>query len=140
MFPARFLSSPLAIKDVSSEFVRSSVLSLLSPLTTGKASLAMVRIPLLESVVNRDGVCDLDGAFEEFLDDGLGFCERLKSSMGISSERGRTNRGLLSRDLGVFEPDLFLDTSLGFGVFIGTVGCPFGLLLRCSLDEFKQKC
>lgn len=95
-------------------------------------------MPLLESVVNRDGVCDLDGAFEEFLDDGLGFCERLKSSIGISSERGRANRGLLSRDLGVFEPDLFLETSLGLGVFIGTVGCPLGLLLRCSLDEFLQ--
>lgn len=75
MVPIRFLSSanPLAMKDVSSEFVRSSVLSFISPITTGNASLAMVRMPLLESVVNRDGVCDLDGAFEEFLDDGLGF-------------------------------------------------------------------
>lgn len=47
--------------------------------------------------VNR-GVCDLDGTFDEFLDTGLEFLELRKSSICISSDRGRGNLGLLSRD------------------------------------------
>lgn len=67
--------------------------------------------PLL-SIVNRDGVCDLEGAFEEQRDDdGLEF----KFSSGISSDIRRTTRGLESLDFGVWE------RSRCFGVLIGAL-------------------
>lgn len=65
------------------------------------------------SSVNREGVCDREGAFEEFRETGLAFCERRKSSNGISSERGLGTRGLDSRDLGV-PPVMFREVSRDF--------------------------
>lgn len=55
--------------------------------------------PFDESVTNLEGVWDLDGAFEEHLDDEL----ECKFSRGISSDIGRDTRGLESLDFGVPE-------------------------------------
>lgn len=74
-----------------------------APITTGSRS------------INREGVCDRDGAFEEFRETGLAFCERRKSSSGISSDRGLGTRGLDSRDLGV-PPDRLREVSRDFTV------------------------
>ncbi len=83
-------------------------------------------IPLLDSMPNLEGVCDRDGTFDEFLDDGLELF--FKSSIGISSERGRS-RGLFSRDLGV--PDRLFEPSRDLPPFDGI---PTGVL---SLRPFE---
>lgn len=71
--------------------------------------------PLLESVDNLDGVCDLDAAFEEHRDDG----DEFKFSNGISS---LLTRGLESRDFGVPECDRCFDPSRDFdGALIGAL-------------------
>lgn len=94
------------MKEVSSELPTAS-----SPLATGAASL----LPLLESVVSLDGVCDRDAAVDEHRDDG----DEFKFSSGISS---LLTRGLISRDFGVPECERFFDPSRDFvpgGVLIG---------------------
>lgn len=116
------LSSP--IKLVSSE--RCTTLPL--ALVVGTTSLATER-PFVESVTNLEGVCDLEGAFDEQRDDGLEF----RFSRGISSDIGRETRGLESLDFGVPE----WERSLCFvpvGVLIGALdGLAEELLCRCSL-------
>lgn len=64
--------------------------------------------PIVGSRLSREGVWDLEGAFDELRELGLAFCERRKSSRGISSERGRGTRGL-----GV--PERFREASRDFG-------------------------
>lgn len=64
-----------------------------------------------DSTINR-GVCARDGTFDEFLDAGLELREFRKSSIGISSDRGRGKRGLLSRDRD--DDDRFFDESRDF--------------------------
>jgi hypothetical protein len=89
------------MKEVSSETGTS---------TTGRASFAILS-PLLESVDSLEGVCDLDGAAEEHLDEPAEF----KFSSGISS----LSRGLESRDFGVPECERCLEPSRDLGVFTG---------------------
>lgn len=82
--------------------------------------------PLLESVDNLEGVCDLDGTLEEERDDGLEF----RFSNGISS---LLMRGLDSRDLGVPECERFFEPSRDFeldGVLIGVLD---------DLDELRRR-
>lgn len=101
------------IKDVSSDLC----LKATSPFdVVGTDSFAIDR-PFVESVVNLDGVCERDGAFEEQRDDGL---DEFKFSKGISSDAGRKTRGLESLDFGVPECDRFLFPSR-FGVLIGVL-------------------
>lgn len=72
--------------------------------------------PLLESVVNREGVCDREAEFDEHLEEG----EEFRFSNGISS---LLTRGLDSLDFGVPECDRCFDPSDFelFGVLIGVV-------------------
>lgn len=79
------------MKEVSSASPLTKVVALTA---AGNSSFAIV-IPLLESVVSLDGVCDREGTFDEHRDEG----EEFKFSSGISS----FTRGLESRDLGVPE-------------------------------------
>lgn len=72
--------------------------------------------PLLESVVNLEGVCDREAEFDEHLDEG----EEFKFSNGISSLLAR---GLDSLDFGVPECERCFDPSrdLLVGVLIGAL-------------------
>lgn len=129
IMPFRLFSSLIPLmNDVSSDLC----LNTTSPLdVVGTASLAIVR-PFVESVVNREGVCERDGAFEEQRDDGL---DEFKFSKGISSEVGRKTRGLESLDFGVPECDRFLLPSR-FGVPIGVLDFAEEEL-RCLDDSLK---
>lgn len=98
-------------------------------IASGVISLATLN-PLLESVDSREGVCDLDGTFDEHRDDGLEF----KFSNGISS---LLTRGLESRDFGVPECERFFEPSRDFeldGVLIGVL-VDFDELRRLFDDE-----
>ncbi len=107
------------------------VLAGVSSVTT--ASFA-IENPFVESVASLDGVCDLDGTFEEHRDDGLEF----KFSKGISSDIGREMRGLDSLDFGV--PECERSRCLvPVGVLIGVLdGFAEELLWRCSLSRKKK--
>lgn len=71
-----------AMNDVSFEFWSIGFKSTDVPTTDVVASLAR----LIGSATSLDGVCDLDGAFDEFRDAGLACLEWRKSSKGISSD------------------------------------------------------
>lgn len=96
------------MNDVSSDLPVAT-----SPFATGTVSFATLK-PLLESVVNLEGVCDREAVFDEHLD------ELLKFSSGISS---LLTRGLESRDFGVPECERVFDPSLDFdpGVLTGAL-------------------
>lgn len=82
--------------------------------------------PLLESVVNLEGVCDREAEFDEHLDEG----EEFKFSNGISSLLAR---GLESLDFGVPECERCFDPSRDLqlvGVLIGAVD---------DLDELRRR-
>lgn len=80
-----------------------------------------------------DGVWERDGAFDELRDTGLEFCERRKSSNGISSERGLGTLGLDSRDRGVLdllrEASRDLDTTAAMGWLLSR---------RAGLELFRR--
>lgn len=100
------------MNDVSSECA--TVAS--TPELEGFTSFATLS-PLLDSVDNLEGVCDLEAALDEHLDDGL----ELRCSRGISS---LFTRGLESLDFGVPECERFLEPSRDFeldGVLIGVL-------------------
>jgi len=120
MNPLRFFSSP--INEVSSEDFTSPFRA-----TAGETTSFAMLSPLLDSVDNRDGVCDLEATVDEQrLDEG----DEFRFSIGMSSEVGNViMRGL---DLGVPDVELVL-----VGVFIGTLADLELLLLRRRLAELS---
>ncbi len=119
-----------AMNDVSFEFWSIGFESVDAPATDDTASLTR----LIGSVANRDGVCDLDGAFDGFLDPGLECLEWRKSSNGISSDLSDWSINLSFRSWGITKIKLKKKTIyLGLGIR-GLPSLDFGVVDRL-LDE-----